>query len=57
MVKGTRVLAEVDKDLKKRLYRVLLEEDLTFSEWVRQQIEAYLAEKEPKPKRRKGKEG
>ena len=56
MVKGKRVLAEVDPNLKKRLFRVLLEEDLTFSEWLRQRIEAYLVEKEPKkPKRRREK--
>jgi hypothetical protein len=40
--------------MKKRLYRVLLEEDLTFSEWLRRQIDAYLKEKVPKGKRRKG---
>jgi hypothetical protein len=50
-----RVNAFLDPDLKKRLYRVLLEEDLTFSDWLRRQIDAYLAEKEPKGKRRKGK--
>ena len=43
--------AFLDPDLKKRLYRVLLEEDLTFSEWLRRQIGAYLAEKEPKGKK------
>jgi hypothetical protein len=51
-----RVNAFLDSDLKKRLYRVLLEEDLTFSDWLRAQIGQYLAEKEPKGKRRKGKE-
>jgi len=45
-----RVNAFLDPDLKKRLYRVLLEEDLTFSDWLRLQIDAYLAEKEPKGK-------
>ena len=29
----------------------------TFTDWLRRQIDAYLAEKEPKPKRRKGKGG
>jgi hypothetical protein len=28
---------------------------MTFAEWLRRQIDAYLAEKEPKGKRRKGK--
>ncbi|MBP2668893.1 MAG: hypothetical protein H6Q80_1095 [Deltaproteobacteria bacterium] len=35
---------------------VLREEDLTFSERLRRQINAYLEEKEPKGKRRKGRE-
>ena len=56
MPKEIRVNAVLDPGLKKRLYRVLLEEDLTFSAWLRRQIDAYLAEKEPKGKRRKGKE-
>ena len=57
MPKEIRVNAVLDPNLKKRLYRVLLEEDLTCSEWLRRQIHGYLAEKEPKGKRRKGKEG
>jgi len=52
-----RVLADIEPELRKRLFRVLLEEELTFTEWLRRQIDAYLAEKEPKGKRRKGKEG
>ena len=52
-----RVLADIEPELRKRLFRVLLEEDLTFTDWLRRQIDAYLAEKEPKPKRRKGKGG
>ena len=56
MPKEMRVNAVLDPVLKKRLYRVLLEEDLTFSDWLRRQIDTYLAEKEPKGKRRKGKE-
>jgi len=43
-----RVNAFLDPGLKKRLYRVLLEEDTNFSDWLRAQIDAYLAEKEPK---------
>jgi hypothetical protein len=54
MLKEIRVNAVLDPDMKKRLYRVLLEEDLTFSEWLRRQIDAYLKEKEPKGKRHKG---
>jgi hypothetical protein len=48
MAKEIRVNAVIDPALKKRLYRVLLEEDLTFSDWLRGQIDAYLAAKEPK---------
>lgn len=56
MVKGPRLLADLGPELKKRLFRVLLEEDLTFTDWLRDQVEAYLEEKELKPrKRRKGK--
>ena len=56
MVKGRRLLADLEPELKKRLFRILLEEDLTFTDWLREQVNAYLAEKEPKGKR-KGKEG
>lgn len=54
MPKEIRVNAVLDPELKKRLYRVLLEEDLTFSDWLRGQITAYLAEKEPKGESRRG---
>ncbi|MFX1263666.1 MAG: hypothetical protein ACFFAZ_16560 [Promethearchaeota archaeon] len=55
MPKEFRVNAVIDLPLKKRLYRVLLEEDLTFSDWLRKQIEAYLNMMEPmrKPRNRK----
>jgi hypothetical protein len=56
MPKEIRVNAVLDPDLKKRLYRVLLEEDLNFSAWLRTQIGAYLQEKEQKGKRTKRKE-
>ena len=55
MVKGKRVLADIEPELKKRLYRILFEKDMTFNEWVRQQIQAFLEENEPKLKRLKGK--
>jgi len=56
MPKEIRVNAVLDPDLKKRLYRVLLEEDLNFSAWLRTRIDAYLQEKEPKGKQTKRKE-
>ena len=42
MPKEIRVNAVIDPALKKRLYRVLLEKDLTVSDWLRKQIDAYL---------------
>ena len=57
MAKEIRVNAVLDPNLKKRLYHVLLEEDLSFSDWLRRQIDAYLAEKEPKGKKKPRKEG
>jgi hypothetical protein len=50
-----KVIARMDGKKKVRLYHVLLDEGITFSEWLRRQIDAYLAEKEPKGKRSKGK--
>ena len=51
MVKGRRLLADLEPELKKRLFRVLLEEDLTFTDWLRKQVDAYLQKKEPKGKK------
>jgi hypothetical protein len=51
-----RLNAEVDEDRRRRLYHALLDDGLSFAEWLRRQIGAYLAEKEPKGRRRKGKE-
>jgi hypothetical protein len=56
MVKGPRLIADVDPELKKRLFRALLEDDLTFSDWLRARINEYLEEKEPKGKRHMGRE-
>jgi len=38
MPNGKRVNAVIDPVFKKRLYRVLIEEDLTFSDWIRKQM-------------------
>ena len=57
MAKEIRVNAVIDPDLKKRLYRALLEDDLTFSGWLRRQIDGYLRAKEPRGKFRKRKKG
>lgn len=48
MAKEVKLIALVDEEQRKRLYHVLLDEDMSFAEWLRRQIDAYLAEKEPK---------
>jgi len=52
-----KVIASIDEDQKRQLYHVLLDEGITFSDWLRGQIDAYLAKKEPKrrTKRKPGK--
>ena len=52
-----RLNAEVDEETRRKLYHALLDEGISFSEWLRRQIDAYLKEKETKGKRRKGKKG
>ena len=46
-----RLNAEVDKERRLRLYHALLDDGISFTEWLRRQIDAYLAEKEPKGKK------
>ena len=46
-----RVIARMDRKKKIRLFHILLDERRTFSAWLRDKIDAYLAEKEPKAKR------
>jgi len=53
---GVRFNADVDVETAKRLRHILVDEEITFSDWLRRQIDAYLKEKEPKGKRRKRKE-
>lgn len=50
-----RFNADVDNEVAKRLRHVLVDEGITFAEWLRRQIAAYLEEKEPRRKPRKGK--
>ena len=52
-----KVIARIDKDKRRRLYHVLIDEGITFSEWLRRSIDLYLKEKEPKgrTKRKPGK--
>jgi predicted nucleic acid-binding Zn ribbon protein len=52
-----RLNANVEEEQAKRLKHALVDEGISFSEWLRQQIDQYIEAKEPKRKRRKGKEG
>jgi len=47
-----RVIARMNRGKKVRLYHVLLDEGRTFSAWLRDQVDSYLAEKEPKRKKK-----
>jgi hypothetical protein len=47
-----RLNAEVDEERRRRLYHALLDDGLSFAEWLRRQIDSYLAEKEPKGKKK-----
>jgi PHP family Zn ribbon phosphoesterase len=55
MGKQVKLIALVDEEQRKRLYHILLDEGVSFAEWLRRQIDAYTEEKKPKAKR-KGKE-
>lgn len=54
-----RLNADVPDDLRKRLLHALVDDDISFAEWLRRQVDAYLKEREPKGKKskRKGTEG
>lgn len=54
MGKQVKVIAEIDEIQKKRLYHILLDQDVSFAEWLRKQIDAYLAGQEPKGKKKQG---
>ena len=56
MGKQVKVIALIDEEQRRAIYHRLLDENLSFAEWLRRSIDAYLTEKEPKGKRRKGKE-
>jgi len=42
------VIARMDRKKKIRLFHVLLDEQRTFSAWLRDRVDSYLAEKERK---------
>ncbi len=52
-----RLNADVDEELVKRLRHALVDEGITFAEWLRRQIDTYLAGNELRKKRlKRGKE-
>jgi hypothetical protein len=58
MGKQVKVIALIDEEQRKRLYHVLLDEDKSFAEWLRDQIEVYLLDRESgKVRFSNGKEG
>lgn len=53
---SVRINAVIDEERKLRLFHALLDDGISFTEWLRRQIDAYLAEKEPKGKKKQRKE-
>ena len=51
-----RLNANVEEEQAKRLKHALVDEGISFSEWLRRQIDQYLAEKETKVKKKPRKE-
>jgi hypothetical protein len=54
-VGSVRINAVIDEERKLRLFHALLDDGISFTAWLRRQIDRYLEEKELKGKRRKGK--
>jgi hypothetical protein len=52
-----RVNAMIDEEKQRQLYHLLVDERITFSEWLRRQIDQYIEAKEPKTKQRKSQRG
>ncbi len=48
-----RLNLEVDEATRRALYHTLLDDGLTFAEWARRQIAAYLAKRRKRAARRK----
>ena len=51
-----RVNVLIGKEQRRKLFHVLLDEGVSFSEWTRRQIDQYLTEKEPRGKMKPRKE-
>jgi len=52
-VGSERINAVIDEERKLRLFHALLDDGISFTEWLRRQIDSYLAERGPKGKPRK----
>ncbi len=53
-----KVIARMDRKKKIRLFHILLDEGVTFSEWLRRQVDAYIEQKGRQHRKRPGgKEG
>ena len=48
----SRLNAEVDVATRRALYHALLDDGLSFAEWMRRQIDAYLAEHRKQSRKR-----
>ena len=51
-MRSVRINAVIDEERKLRLFHALLDDRISFTGWLRRQIDAYLAEKEPKGKKK-----
>lgn len=52
-----RVNAMIDEEKQRQLYHLLVDERITFSEWLRRQIDRYIEAKDPKTKQRRPQRG
>jgi hypothetical protein len=48
-----RLNAEVDEETRRKLYHALLDDGLSFAEWLRRQIDTCLAERRNRPRESK----
>jgi len=48
---GVRLNADVDVETAKRLKHILVDEEITFADWLRRTIDEYVTKKGPKKKR------
>jgi len=50
---GVRLNADVSVETAKRLRHILVDEEITFADWLRRTIDEYVAKKEAKKRTRK----